>query len=110
MLTLAEVVEALTGTRPERAAHVITDAVVDSRQAIPGALFVALPGKRLDGHDFLDDAFARGASFALIQRDVPETYPVLDLRSSWPSNEAATIRPPLCLRVDNSLKALQEIV
>lgn len=48
--------------------------VVDSRRATPGALFVALPGERVDGHHFLADAFARGAVGALVQR-VPERAP-----------------------------------
>ncbi len=69
MLTLADVLEALTNNRFDTAA-VITEAAIDSRQVIPGSLFVAIPGERVDGHDFLGDAFKRGASFALIQRDV----------------------------------------
>ena len=40
--------------------------VVDSRRAQPQALFVALPGARADGHDFLVDAFARGATGAVV--------------------------------------------
>lgn len=42
--------------------------VVDSRRAGPGALFVALPGERTDGHLFVRDALARGASGALVRR------------------------------------------
>ncbi len=43
--------------------------VADSREAVPGALFVALPGERADGHDFVAEAAARGASAALLARD-----------------------------------------
>lgn len=43
-------------------------AVLDSRNVPAGALFVALPGERHDGHDFLDDAIAGGASGALVMR------------------------------------------
>jgi UDP-N-acetylmuramoyl-L-alanyl-D-glutamate--2,6-diaminopimelate ligase len=39
----------------------ITAIAADSRQVVPGALFVATPGERTDGHRFLDDAIARGA-------------------------------------------------
>ena len=47
-------------------AQEIHHVVVDSRQARPHALFVALPGARADGHDFLADAFAGGAGAAMI--------------------------------------------
>jgi len=45
------------------------EAVIDSRLAIPGALFVALGGERVDGHDFIADAVARGARAALVRQD-----------------------------------------
>ena len=43
---------------------------VDSRCARPQTLFVALPGARADGHDFIADAFAAGAGAALISAAV----------------------------------------
>jgi UDP-N-acetylmuramoyl-tripeptide--D-alanyl-D-alanine ligase len=43
--------------------------VSDSRLAAPGSLFVALPGRRRDGHDFLVDAQRRGAVAALCERN-----------------------------------------
>ena len=42
----------------------------DSRTLVPGTGFVALPAAR-DGHDFVADAFRRGASLAVVER-VPE--------------------------------------
>ncbi len=38
---------------------------------IPGALFVAKRGAKLDGAAFIDDAIARGASAILIENDAP---------------------------------------
>jgi UDP-N-acetylmuramoyl-tripeptide--D-alanyl-D-alanine ligase len=108
MLTLADAIEALTASRPETP-HVITEAAVDSRQVIPGSLFVAIPGENADGHDFVGEAFRRGASFALIQKDLPDSFTTLDLRGH-PSAESQPVpAPPLCLRVDNTLTALQQI-
>ena len=49
-----------------------TRAVIDSRRAGPGDLFVALPGDRADGHAFVADAIARGASGVLVSRDVAD--------------------------------------
>jgi len=49
----------------------ITDVVYDSRQVGPGALFVALPGRRTDGHDHTGEAVQRGAAALLVERPVP---------------------------------------
>lgn len=40
----------------------------DSREIEPGALYVALPGERVDGHDFVPAAFAAGARCAAVER------------------------------------------
>src|ERR1041385_6970413 len=110
MLTLADALEALTNVRPI-ATTVITEAVIDSRQIIPGSMFVAIPGEKADGHDFIEEAFRRGASFALIQRDVNGSFRTLDLRAvlSIDSFPREDLVPPLCLRVENTITALQQI-
>jgi UDP-N-acetylmuramoyl-tripeptide--D-alanyl-D-alanine ligase len=41
----------------------------DSRLVEQGALFVALPGERSDGHRFVGDAFARGAVGVLVREE-----------------------------------------
>lgn len=110
MLTLADAVEALTNNRPPVAERIITEAAVDSRQVIPGSLFVAIPGERVDGHDYVSEAFSRGASFALIQHDIPGAYKTLDLQhGSAGIDLPAGFDDPICLRVENSLMALQKI-
>jgi UDP-N-acetylmuramoyl-L-alanyl-D-glutamate--2,6-diaminopimelate ligase len=45
----------------------------DSRQCIPGGLFVAVPGLKVDGHDYINDAIKRGARF--IVHEKPYTRP-----------------------------------
>jgi UDP-N-acetylmuramoyl-tripeptide--D-alanyl-D-alanine ligase len=47
----------------------------DSRTLEPGALFVALPGARYDGHEFVPEALGRGASGALVTRLLPLPLP-----------------------------------
>jgi UDP-N-acetylmuramoyl-tripeptide--D-alanyl-D-alanine ligase len=110
MLTLADLIESLTNIRPPMTDMVITEAAIDSRQVILGSLFVALPGERVDGHDYVSDAFRRGASFALIQRDVPGNYSTLDLRTGSELLQISELPAlPICLRVEDSLAALQQI-
>lgn len=109
MLTFADILDALCGIRPEQAHQVITEAVVDSRKVNPGALFVALPGERVDGHDFVSEAFARGATLALIQRDLPEQLSVFDLRQGCELQHLNNLALPLCLRVEDCVAALQQI-
>ncbi|MBL8101035.1 MAG: UDP-N-acetylmuramoyl-tripeptide--D-alanyl-D-alanine ligase [Anaerolineales bacterium] len=109
MLTLADALEALTSVRPPNISAVITEAAIDSRQVIPGSLFVAVPGESVDGHDFIADAFKRGASFALIQKDGPASILTLDLRGGMPTDLPPKFDSPLCLRVDNTVSALQQI-
>jgi UDP-N-acetylmuramoyl-tripeptide--D-alanyl-D-alanine ligase len=41
----------------------------NSRQIQPGDLFIAVRGERFDGHDFVADAAAAGATAALVRRD-----------------------------------------
>ena len=48
----------------------ITGATLDTRALRAGMLFVPLPGSRVDGHAYLDEAFARGAGAALCARAV----------------------------------------
>jgi UDP-N-acetylmuramoyl-tripeptide--D-alanyl-D-alanine ligase len=42
--------------------------VIDSRKAVEGAVFVALPGERTDGHRFIGEVFAAGAAWAVVSR------------------------------------------
>lgn len=47
-------------------ARELTDVIIDSRQAGPGSLFVALPGTRSDGHEYVTEALAAGARGVLV--------------------------------------------
>ncbi len=108
MFGLRDVIAALTGKEIETP-HFFTEAAIDSRQVIPGGLFVAIPGSRVDGHDFVPQAFRRGALAALVQREVQAAHcNLLDLRPGRPL-PLKLPPPPLCLRVDDTVVALQQI-
>ena len=109
MLTLGHILESITGREMIALDQVITDAAIDSRQVIPGALFVALPGENVDGHDYVGEAFERGASVALVERDMSADFPVLDLREPTAIEQIEVIDLPICLWVSDSLEALQRI-
>jgi UDP-N-acetylmuramoyl-tripeptide--D-alanyl-D-alanine ligase len=109
MLTLADVFEALSGVRPQAASLVISEAAIDSRQLIPGSMFVALKGERSDGHDYVGAAFERGAHLALIQREVTVDRPVVDLTSPDISDGLALPNPPFCIQVKDTLESLQKL-
>jgi UDP-N-acetylmuramoyl-tripeptide--D-alanyl-D-alanine ligase len=47
----------------------INDVVIDSRLVMPGALFVALVGETVDGHDYVAAAATAGAVVALVALD-----------------------------------------
>ena len=66
---------------------------IDSRTAQPGDLFFAVKGERLDGHDFVDQALARGAIAAVVRKDQLARYP----------------NPKNLLAVDDTLASLQTL-
>ncbi|WP_431904795.1 UDP-N-acetylmuramoyl-tripeptide--D-alanyl-D-alanine ligase [Micromonospora carbonacea] len=78
-LTLAEVAEAVGGrlVAADSAARVTGPVEFDSRRAGPGALFVAFPGEKVDGHDYAAGAVAAGAVAVLGTREVPGVPMVL---------------------------------
>lgn len=47
----------------------VTSVCYDSRQCGKGSLFVAIPGLKADGHEFISDALTRGAGFILHQKE-----------------------------------------
>jgi len=62
----------------------ITSVTDDSRRAQPGALFIAVRGEKIDGHSFIGDAVARGASAVVCQK-APKprpACPVITVRDS----------------------------
>lgn len=64
---------------PER---VFAAAAIDSRDVPSGSLFVALPGARVDGHDFAAAAIAAGAGGVLTSHDLAAPPPagVVEIR------------------------------
>ncbi|MBE5996368.1 MAG: UDP-N-acetylmuramoyl-tripeptide--D-alanyl-D-alanine ligase [Lachnospiraceae bacterium] len=68
----------------------ISAVVRDSREIVPGCLFAAIKGERVDGHDFIPQVMEKGAMLALTER-----------------RDAAEDKP--CIVVQSTLTALQDI-
>jgi UDP-N-acetylmuramoyl-tripeptide--D-alanyl-D-alanine ligase len=66
--TSAEIAAATGGTASGD--FQVSGAEMDSRDVCGGDLFIALRGEAMDGHRFVDAAFAKGASAALVQQPV----------------------------------------
>ncbi len=100
-LTLEEVVAAMGGTadRPGLPGSV-RRVTTDSRHVEPGDLFFALSGDRFDGHDFVPQAFASGATAAVVRQDY-------DAFESQVEKNTAPVPPEaILIRVDDPVAAL----
>lgn len=72
----------------------VSEVTIDSRSVAPDSLFVALPGERVDGHDFVPQALTAGALACLVTR-LPEAVTLPD--------------PRYLLDVPDTLTALQRL-
>ncbi|HAN79942.1 MAG TPA: UDP-N-acetylmuramoyl-L-alanyl-D-glutamate--2,6-diaminopimelate ligase [Gammaproteobacteria bacterium] len=63
----------------------VTGITSDSRKVTPGTIFAAWKGEHTDGHRFIDDALANGASAVLYEYDTT-------VKSSVPSYKSANVR------------------
>ena len=108
-LTLSQFWKA-QGTGPwpwDKAAELpLVEVLVDSRLVVEGSLFVALGGEQTDGHLFVEDAFARGARAALVQKPVDGCGTLLDVTQPIAGN--SQLRLPVCFLVPDTLDALQQ--
>lgn len=84
----------------DRGGVVISAVAVDSRRVSEGSLFVALPGERTDGHEFLAQATRAGAAALLVSEKEA------DRRSAQLAGITAGNGPAVIV-VPDTLKALQ---
>lgn len=57
---------------PIDASEILTSLTWDSREAVSGCVYVALPGERVDGHSFVAQALAAGARAALVMQPLDD--------------------------------------
>ena len=56
--------------------------VTDSRKILKGDCFLALKGPNFNGHDFIDEALDRGASFVISEKNYPQDEKILGVNST----------------------------
>ncbi len=74
-LTPERVAEACGGkllTNGKAKPSVVQGGVVDSRLTKKGNIFFAIRGERTDGHNYVNQAFAAGASLAVVEHEIPD--------------------------------------
>ncbi len=116
-LTVADVVEGLTGWRPAALDQPIAEVHMDSRTVTEGGLFFALRGEQLDGHAFLPEALTRGCRVIVAEQAPDSGCIVVNTRDAQATHEQigrlSSLQPaqetPLCLLVPHSLGALQQL-
>src|SRR3989475_6804570 len=90
-LSLEEISKAVGGTLEGPGNMKVRGYSIDSRTLTPGELFFAIKGPRFDGHQFVAQAFKKGAAAAVVEEN------------SGPGDGPATIRVP------STLEALQTL-
>jgi UDP-N-acetylmuramoyl-tripeptide--D-alanyl-D-alanine ligase len=111
MITLSDLLYALAYIHTPNRQFEIVDAVIDSRLAKSGSIFIAFKGEKVDGHNYVQQAFENGASFALISNDLSSEFSQIDVRQGKQSEveQFDNLQAPLCILVDDTLLALQKI-
>ncbi|THG33465.1 UDP-N-acetylmuramoyl-tripeptide--D-alanyl-D-alanine ligase [Naasia lichenicola] len=80
-LTLAEIADAVSGRFLPSGSDATTETIVDgpvdtdSREMVPGGIFVAKPGEVTDGHLFADAAVSNGAALLIVERELDLPVP-----------------------------------
>ncbi len=67
---IAEYASADVVVEPAESKRVSCGITWDSREVMPGFVYLALPGERVDGHDFIESALASGAHAIISSRDI----------------------------------------
>jgi UDP-N-acetylmuramoyl-tripeptide--D-alanyl-D-alanine ligase len=113
-------VAAVTGGRLHRASgdELVTAVEFDSRKIVDGGLFLALPGERVDGHDFAAAAVDRGAVAVLAAREVDAPTVIVPavartegtyLADADPDGSGAAVLAALAKLASHSVAALPDL-
>jgi UDP-N-acetylmuramoyl-L-alanyl-D-glutamate--2,6-diaminopimelate ligase len=83
----------------------ILEIAYDSRQVVPGTLFVAIHGEKTDGNKFIADAVERGAEAIFSEQAKPET-----ISTEFPWVQVADARKALAISAANYYERPAEVL
>ena len=69
-MTLNEIMKVINGKKNLNSDKKINEIKIDSRKIKKGDIFIAIKGNNYDGHDFIDEAIKKGATFCIVEKEV----------------------------------------
>ncbi|AGB41708.1 UDP-N-acetylmuramoyl-tripeptide--D-alanyl-D-alanine ligase [Halobacteroides halobius DSM 5150] len=76
-LSVAEITKAVAGKLTANVDFKIDNISTDTRNLKPGSLFIALIGDNFNAHNFIEDAFEKGAKIAIVSQEVDLDKPLI---------------------------------
>ena len=104
-MTLGNIAKACNGRyfgNEAQKAEQINAVFIDSREVVPGSLFISIRGKRVDGHSFIPEVFQKGALAVLSERELRDPqgpYILVDSTTEALKQLAAFYRQSLDIKV-----------
>ncbi len=95
-LSLSRAAEFMQATGEFDHAAVASGYSIDSRSLQPGDLFFAVRGERLDGHDFVETALAKGAVGAVVGKDQAARFTAEEPDSGGGRSPSRPANPRCC--------------
>lgn len=80
-MSLAEIAQHTQGTTKSEST-IIQGISTDTRHLLPGSLYVAIHGEQFDGHDFITEAWQKGAAAALVNRPIDCAIPQIIVKDT----------------------------
>lgn len=106
LMTIKELTDAVFGKVVGLAENLenfkFTSVAIDSRQVVPGSLFVPLIGEYQDGHKYIPEAIDKGASVIFV------TKSIYDSNSRYYMDLVSNYRSAVLIAVENNMTALQD--
>ncbi len=104
-MSLEKIAEACQGrliANTKYTTALISSVTLDSRKVIQDSLFIATRGERVDGHDFIDDVFEKGALCVVSEKELSQPKgPYILVRDSFQALKdiAAYYRSTLMIKI-----------